>query len=55
MLRKKLGGQIRLTDPERRRGEADADLSASVDGHEDPGKFDRRGRGHHLAFLGAGG
>jgi hypothetical protein len=29
MLRKKLGGQIRLTDPERRRGEADADLSAS--------------------------
>jgi uncharacterized protein YbjT (DUF2867 family) len=27
----------------------------AVDGHEDPGKFDRRGRGHHLGFLGAGG
>ena len=29
MLQKKRGGPVRLTDPERRRGEADADLSAS--------------------------
>jgi site-specific DNA-methyltransferase (adenine-specific) len=26
-----------------------------VDGHSDPGKFDHRGRGHDLAFLGVGG
>ena len=26
--------------------------ASGVDGHADPGKFDRRGRGHHLVFLG---
>ena len=29
-------------------------LPTSVDGHGDPGKFDGRGRGHHLVFLGEG-
>ncbi len=31
------------------------DRSAAVDGHQFPRKSDRRGRGDHLAFLGAGG
>jgi hypothetical protein len=33
----------------------DGSKARAVDGHEDPGKFDHRGRGHHLAFLGVGG
>jgi len=30
------------------------EISRRVDGHDDPGKFDGRGRGHHLVFLAEG-